>query len=359
MDPVDPVWLARQLIDIDSTTGREGEVAAWLAAYLRGRGYSVLEQPLDPVRGNPLDSARGTPLEGAGRHRRTNVIAAVGEPAIVFSTHFDCVPPFFPSRTDGGRLYGRGACDAKGILAVQVAAAERLRAAGETGVGLVFVAGEERGSDGAKAANRIASRSRHLVNGEPTENRLGAATRGVYRVRLVAAGRAAHSGYPSLGESAIEKLVDALVSLRAAPLPEDEALGRTHYTVGLIEGGVAPNVVPPHAAAEILFRSVGSHDALRDVVTAAVGDRVRVEEVLEVPAVRLQTVEGFETAVFAFTTDIPFLPSWGAPLLLGPGTIHVAHTDQEHVEIAELERGVDLYVQLAEILLAQSPHWPR
>ncbi|MFP5379530.1 MAG: M20/M25/M40 family metallo-hydrolase [Vicinamibacteria bacterium] len=200
---------------------------------------------------------------------RANVIAAVGEPAIAFSTHFDCVPPFFPSRVEGGRLYGRGACDAKGILAVQVAAAERLRAEGETRVGLVFVAGEERGSDGAIAANRIASRSRFLVNGEPTENRLGAATRGVYRVRLVATGRAAHSGYPELGESAIEALLDALAALKAAPLPEDPVLGRTHYTIGLIQGGVAPNVVPASASAEILFRSVGDHATLRDVVSRA------------------------------------------------------------------------------------------
>lgn len=332
MDPVDPVWLARQLIDIDSTTGREGEVARWLAQYLRGRGYSVLEQPLE-------GGVDGTP--------RTNVIAAAGEPAITFSTHFDCVPPFFPSRIEGSRLHGRGACDAKGILAVQVAAAEQLRGAGETRVGLVFVAGEERGSDGAKAANRMASRSQYLVNGEPTSNRLGAATRGVYRVRLVARGRAAHSGYPELGESAIEKLLDALAVLRQAPLPDDDVLGRTHYTIGMIEGGVAPNVVPPHASAEILFRSVGPHEVLRDAVAAAVGAAVTVEEVLEVPAVRLETVEGFETAVFAYTTDIPFLTAWGRPLLLGPGTIHVAHTDDEHVEIAELHQGVDLYVRLA------------
>lgn len=331
MDPVDPVALARALIDIDSTTGKEGEVATWLASFLRERGYAVLEQPL---------------TDG-----RANVIAAVGEPAIAFSTHFDCVPPFFPSRVEGGRLYGRGACDAKGILAVQVAAAERLRAEGETRVGLVFVAGEERGSDGAIAANRIASRSRFLVNGEPTENRLGAATRGVYRVRLVATGRAAHSGYPELGESAIEALLDALAALKAAPLPEDPVLGRTHYTIGLIQGGVAPNVVPANASAEILFRSVGDHAALRDVVSRAVAGRVAVEEVLEVPPVRLRTVEGFETAVFAYTTDIPFLPAWGEPLLLGPGSIHVAHTDQEHVEIADLARGVDLYVSLARQLL--------
>jgi acetylornithine deacetylase len=331
VDPVDPVRLARQLIDIDSTTGREREVAAWLAQFLRGRGYSVLEQPLS---------------EG-----RINVIAAAGEPAVTFSTHVDCVPPFFPSRVEGGRLCGRGACDAKGILAAQVAAADRLRAAGEARVGLVFVAGEERGSDGAMAANRIASKSHYLINGEPTGNRLGAATRGVYRIRLAARGRAAHSGYPELGESAIDKLLDALSALRAAPLPEDEVLGRTHYTVGLIQGGVAPNVIPAEASAQVMFRTVGPHDTLREIVRAAADGRVTIEELADVPAVRLHTVDGFDTAVFAYTTDIPFLSNWGTPLLLGPGTIHVAHTDDEHVEIAEIERGVELYVELARKLL--------
>jgi acetylornithine deacetylase len=333
VDPVDPVTLARQLIDIDSTTGREGEVAGVLAGYLRRRGYSVLEQPLDAD--------------------RCNVIAAVGDPQVVFSTHFDCVPPFFPSRLDGDVLSGRGACDAKGILAVQVAAAERLRSAGESRIGLLFVAGEERGSDGAMAANRIASPAKFLVNGEPTDNRLGSATRGVYRVRLAATGRAAHSGYPELGESAIEKLVDVLLTLRTTSWPSDDVLGVTHYTVGLVRGGVAPNVVPPSAEAEIVFRSVSDHAALRRALASAVEDRVRIDEVLEVPPVRLRTMAGFDAAAFSYTTDIPFLDKWGTPLLLGPGSIRVAHTDNEHVSIVELRRGIDLYVELARQLLAE------
>ena len=331
MDPVDPVSLARRLIDIDSTTGREGEVAAVLAAYLRQRGYSVLEQPL--------------------KDERSNVIAAVGEPRVVLSTHFDCVPPFFPSRIDGDRLYGRGACDAKGILAAQVAAAERLRATGETRVGLVLVAGEERGSDGAVAANQIASQSKYLINGEPTDNRLGAATRGVFRVRLKAMGRAAHTGYPELGESAIEKLLDVLVAMRTATWPGDDLLGTTHYTVGLLSGGVAPNVIPPHAEAEVFFRTVGSHDEVRRILRHVIAERVEIEEVVEVPPVRLQTLPGFNTGVFAYTTDIPLLGQWGTPLLLGPGSIHVAHTDQEHVSITELREAVDLYEKLARQLL--------
>jgi acetylornithine deacetylase len=339
VDPVDPVALTRQLVDIDSTTGREGEVAARLAAYLRDRAYSVLEQPID----------RDAPT------RRVNVIAAAGEPFVVFSTHFDCVPPFFPSRLEGDLLYGRGACDAKGILAAQIAAAERLRAEGETRIGLVFVAGEERGSDGAAAANRIASRSRFLVNGEPTDNRLGIATRGVYRVRLRTHGRAAHSGYPELGESAIEKLVDVLQALRSAAWPGDDLLGTTHYSVGLINGGVAPNVVPPAAEAEIIFRTVSDHAPVKRALAEAVGDRADIEEVLEVPPAHCHVEEGFDRAVFSYTTDIPLLSSWGTPLLLGPGSIHVAHTDREHIAIPELTRGVDLYVALARRLLAAAP----
>ena len=208
MDPIAALRFARELIDIDSTTGREGEVAAVLAAYLRERGYSVLEQPL-----------------GDGR---ANVVAAAGEPQLVFSTHVDCVPPFFPSRLDGDLLYGRGACDAKGILAAQVAAAERLRAAGSVRVGLLFVAGEERGSDGAAAANELPNASRFLINGEPTDNRLAIATRGVLRVRLHATGRAAHSSTPERGISAIDRLLDALIHLRSLELPHDDLLGTTH-----------------------------------------------------------------------------------------------------------------------------------
>ena len=340
MDPVDVVALARELIDIDSTTGREGEVASRLAGLLRERGYSVLEQPV-------------------GAAGRFNVIAAVGEPQVVFSTHFDCVPPFIPSRLEGDTLYGRGACDAKGILAAQLAAAERLRAEGDTRLGLVFVAGEERGSDGAMAANTIASPSRFLINGEPTDNRLGVATRGVYRVRLRTHGRAAHSGYPELGESAIEKLVDVLLSLRAAAWPADALLGTTHYSVGLVKGGVAPNVVPPEAEAEIIFRTVGDHDSVRRALAGVVQGRADIEEVLEVPPARCHVEEGFDRAVFSYTTDIPFLTSWGTPLLLGPGSIHVAHTDREQIAIPELLRGVDLYVTLARRLLENAENTGR
>jgi acetylornithine deacetylase len=329
---VDPVSLARRLIDIDSTTGREGGVATVLSGVLRQLGYEVTEQPVSDGRFN-VYARLDTP------------------PAVVFSTHVDCVPPFFASREERGLLFGRGACDAKGILAAQVASAERLRAAGETRIALLFVAGEERGSDGARVANEHAPDGvRFLINGEPTDNRLGAATRGILRVRLHADGRAAHSSFPELGESAIDKLLDALMVLRGVGLPDDPLLGRTHYTVGLIEGGVAPNVVSPHASAELVFRTVASGTAVRDAIHV-VESLVRIEHVLDVPAVRMHTVPGFETAVFPYTTDVPLLTRWGTPLLVGPGSIHVAHTDEEHLAVDELMAAIHLYESLVRQLI--------
>jgi acetylornithine deacetylase len=271
-------------------------------------------------------------------------------PDVVFSTHFDCVPPFFSSRIEGDRIVGRGACDAKGILAAQVTAVDRLARAGESRVGLLFVVGEERGSDGAKTANPLANGTRFLINGEPTESRVARATRGALRLRLRAAGRAAHSSFPELGESAIDKLLDALMVIRGLQLPDDPLLGRTHYTVGLIDGGVAPNVVSPHASAELSFRTVGSGQPIRDALRVVEG-LVNVEPILEVPAMRLHTLDGFETAVFPYTTDVPMLTGWGTPLLVGPGSIHVAHTDEEHIAVDELNSAVDLYESLITQLL--------
>ena len=331
MDSVELVGLARSLVDIDSTSGYEHDASTWLAAWLRPRGYEVVEQPV--------------------ADNRFNVIATLDPPEVVFSTHIDCVPPFFPSREEDGLLYGRGACDAKGILAAQLAALERLRAEGERRVGVLVVVGEEHGSQGARAANARTPGSRYLINGEPTDNRLGAATRGVYRVRLTATGRAAHSSHPELGESAIEKLLDALVTLRGLALPQDDCLGTTYYTVGFMSGGVAPNVVPANAEAEVNFRTVGVADDVRDAL-GPLRAAVKLEDVVEVPPVVLTTVPGFDTEVFPFTTDIPFLSAWGKPLLFGPGSVLVAHSDKEHVRIAELHAAVDHYVTLAKRLLA-------
>ena len=330
---VDLVGLARALVDIDSTTGREAEAGVWLARYLREMGFAVTEQRVDDA--------------------RFNILASSGAPTVVLTTHFDCVPPFFPSRLDGDRLFGRGACDAKGILAAQVAAADLLRRDGETRVGLLFVVGEERGSDGARAANLEPPGSRFFVDGEPTESRLGRATRGVLRVRLRATGRAAHSSFPELGESAIDKLIDALVELRSIELPADPILGRTHYTVGLIAGGVAPNVVSPHADAEVMFRTVNDAADLR-LAIAPLERRVAIEHIFAVPPVDLATAPGFETAVFPYTTDIPFLSRWGQPLLFGPGSIHVAHTADEFIDLAELRAAVGSYVAIARHLLTRA-----
>ena len=326
MDSLETLAFARSLIDIDSTTGREAEAGQWLAARLAALGYNVLEQKI----------ARGC----------ANVLATIDDPVVVFSTHFDCVPPFFPSRVENGRLIGRGACDAKGILAAQVAAAERLRASGERRVGLLFVVGEERGSDGAVAANTLPNHCRFLINGEPTDSRLATATRGNLRVRLEARGRAAHSCAPEQGESAIDKLVDALVELRALPLPVDPDLGSTFYSIGLIEGGVAPNVIPAHASAEVMFRTIGSADDILTVL-GALKPRVQISEVLRVRPIRMHTVPGFETHVFPFTTDVPLLDCWGTPLLFGPGSILVAHTDGEFVTLDELHGAVDGFERLA------------
>jgi acetylornithine deacetylase len=335
VDPVGSlglVGLTRRLVDIDSTTGQEGACGRVLADYLRGRGFAVTEQPVDAT--------------------RFNVLATLDAPRVTLSTHFDCVPPFFPSRLEGTRLYGRGSCDAKGILASQVEAVEQLRAGGVRDVGMLFVVGEERGSDGAEVANTQAPEtSRFLINGEPTDNRLGIATRGVYRVRLHAHGRAAHSSYPELGESATEKLIDALVRLRTLPWPTDPDMGTTHYNIGLLSGGVAPNVTPPHAVAEVLFRTVAATQAVREVLSA-LAPAVTIEEVLESEPVRMHTVPGFATAAFPYMTDIALLPRWGKPLLYGPGSILVAHTDDEYIEVAHLERAAADYVGLARTLRA-------
>lgn len=332
---IDLVSFTRTLVDIDSTTGREGAAAAYLSRYLSEQGFTVVEQRVDDT--------------------RFNVLAfAAPDPAVVFSTHFDCVPPFFPSRVENGRIYGRGSCDAKGILAAQVAAADVLRAAGETRVGMLFVVGEERGSEGARRANidPAARACRFLINGEPTDRRQGLATRGLFRVVLRATGKAAHSSFPELGDSAIDKLIDVLIELRRTEFPSEPLLGRTHYTVGLISGGVAPNVVPPAAQAELTFRTVSEAATIVDILRRF-EPRVSLEPIFEVPPVSMATVDGFDAAVFPYTTDIPFLDAWGQPMLFGPGSIHVAHTSDEYLDIEEQQAAVADYVTLARDLLTR------
>lgn len=325
--------LTRRLIDIESITGNESAVGEFIAEHLQQLGCEVEKMPVE-------------------RHR-FNVWAAPPRhpsPALVFSTHIDTVPPFLPSREDESNIYGRGACDAKGILAAQVFAAKQLRDA-NVPCGLLFVVGEERDSTGATVANQHARGSRFLINGEPTENRLAIASKGALRVEITAEGKMAHSAYPELGESAIIKLLDALQSLREMTLPSNTDVGPSTLNIGIIEGGRATNVIPDHAKAQLLYRLVAPSQELRDQIVVAVGERARVDFVLDIPYTKFRTVPGFETMTAAFTTDIPKLSNWGEPFLLGPGSIHVAHTDREFVPKDELNRAIDLYVQLARKLL--------
>jgi acetylornithine deacetylase/succinyl-diaminopimelate desuccinylase-like protein len=330
---MDVVAFTRQLVDIESITGNEGPVGEFLHRELCRLGYQ----------------ANKMPVEGA----RCNVFATSPEqprPAVVFSTHLDTVPPFIASSEDGTRVYGRGACDAKGIIAAQVAAAERLRNDGIY-VGLLFLVGEERDSLGAKVANQQSPGCRFLINGEPTENRIAVASKGSLRVTVTAHGRMAHSAYPELGESAIDKLIEALSRLRSMRLPTEEGIGPCTLNIGMIEGGRAPNVIPDRAHAQLLYRLVGPAHQLRREIEQAVGGLAEVEFTLEIPFVRLRTLDGLPIMVAAFTTDIPALSNWGEPLLVGPGSIHVAHTEGEYVEKKQLSDAVDLYCSVARQLV--------
>jgi acetylornithine deacetylase len=341
---IDPIQLTRQLVDIESTTYNEGLAGAFLHEYLTAQRYTVERMPVvQPDRSN-------TP--GAGGGERFNVYAALPgiTPDVVLSTHMDTVPPFFGSSEDDEFLYGRGSCDAKGILAAQIAAADRLREAGVK-VGLLFLVGEERDSAGAAEANLHPKGSKFLINGEPTDNRLALASKGALRVELRARGRMAHSAYPELGESAIDKLISALHDIMALPLPVEPEIGPSTLNIGLIEGGRAPNVVADKAEAHILIRLVGPSDEIKRSILAAVGNRVDVDFSLELPFVRMRKVGNLPTMVAKFTTDVPSLTAWGEPFLLGPGSIHVAHTPHEKIAKKELLEAVDLYVELATSLV--------
>ena len=324
--------MTRQLVDIESISGNEGAAGAALYDELYRLGYTVHKIPV--------------------AHGRFNVQATLEEkpPQIVFSTHIDTVPPFIPSSEDSENIYGRGACDAKGIVAAQIAACERLRKNGAA-IGMLFLVGEERDSLGAKVANQSPLGSRFLVNGEPTENKIAVASKGALRVEITAHGRMAHSAYPELGESAIEKLLDALERLRRMKLPENPEVGPTTMNIGIIEGGCAPNVIPDYAKAQLLYRLVGSSAVLHQEITQQIHGLAEAEIVLEIPFCKLRTVPGLETMVASFTTDIPALSKWGEPVLLGPGSIHVAHTDREYISKKQLHEAVDLYCDVARKLL--------
>jgi acetylornithine deacetylase len=330
---MDVVALTRQLVDIESITGNEAPVAEFLHGELSRLGYRADKMAVEGSRYNIFATS---PQEA--------------RPAVVFSTHMDTVPPFIPSSEDAQRVYGRGSCDAKGIIAAQIAAAERLRQEGVY-VGLLFVVAEEKESSGAKAANQQSPGCRFLVNGEPTENRIAVASKGTLRIDVTAHGRMAHSAYPELGESAIDKLLEALRRLRAMKLPVAEGIGPSTLNIGMIEGGRAPNVIPDYARAQLLYRLVvPAHDLLREIEQAVSG-LATVESLQETAFMRLRTLEGLPTMTAAFATDIPWLSNWGEPLLIGPGSIHVAHTDGEYIEKQQLSDAVELYSSIAKRLL--------
>ena len=323
--------LTRALIDIPSVTPEEEQVGQYLYDYL-SRLCSTYNGVVETAEVEP---------------KRRNVFAFFGTPAITLSTHMDTVPPYLPSRVDDEFIWGRGACDTKGIIASMLVAAERLLEKGVRDFGLLFVVGEERNSAGAQYAAQHPRGSKYIINGEPTENKLALGSKGALRYELVARGRMAHSAYPELGDSAITKLLDALEAVRNVELPVDDILGPSTLNIGTIHGGRAPNVIPDEARAEIFIRLVGDSAGTRQALAEAVGDKVDMNFVLEIPAVRLTPVDGLPTTVVAFTTDIPaFLGAWGQPLLLGPGTIHVAHTLEERVPKQQLLEAVEIYQKM-------------
>ena len=324
--------LTKHLINLESVTGHERDVGLFVRDILEKNGFEVADQTVDET--------------------RFNLFATHGKPKVVLSTHLDTVPPFFPASETEEFIFGRGACDTKGIIAAMIFAARELKTAGLTDIGLLFVTGEENGSDGARLADKLApSEVKYLINGEPTENKLALGSKGALRLEIKTSGKRAHSAYPHIGESAIEKLLDVLNDARAVALPEHPILGRTTCNIGLISGGIAANVIPDAASTELMFRTVTETGGVRDLIEKAVNGRGTVRTVFECEPLLLESISGFETEVMAFTTDIPLLGNWGKPFLLGPGSILDAHTENEKISKQQLTEAVDLYVALTKRLL--------
>jgi acetylornithine deacetylase len=328
--------LTRALVDVESITDNEEQIGHVLFAHLselasRFSGRAEL-MPVEP--------------------RRNNVLAYWGEPTVTLSTHMDTVPPFFASREDDQHIWGRGACDTKGIIAAMIFAVRELLEAGQRNIALLFVVDEERNSAGAKAAAKHSRGSKFIINGEPTENKLALGSKGALRLEVIASGRMAHSAYPELGESAIEKLLDALQEIRRLRLPVDDILGPSTLNIGTIAGGRARNIIPDHAQAEVFIRLVDDGDSTRALIRQAGGDRAEVREVGATAAVHLGSLPGFETTIVSFTTDIPgFGGSWGKPYLIGPGSIHVAHTAEERIPKAQILEAIQIYKRMVKQLL--------
>ena len=322
--------LAKALVELESVTGHEKSCCDFLSDYLRNHGFQVELQPV---------------TEG-----RANVFVRLGRPDVVLSTHMDTVPPFIPAGEDDEFVYGRGSCDAKGILASQVIAALELKASGLGNFGLLYLVGEETLSDGARRANVSPVGSKFIINGEPTENKLAVGTKGILRIDIETSGKAAHSAYPEMGESAILKLLDILQDVRQVPLAEDPVMGHATVNIGVIAGGAAVNVIPDSASAQVLFRTVSPSSELREKVDAVLKGRCQYEFIRDTKPIRTEYFDGFETEVVSYSTDLPSLTRWGRPLLLGPGSIRVAHTDHERVLKSDLMQAVELYTRLVKEL---------
>jgi acetylornithine deacetylase len=329
----DVVSLAAELLAIPSLSGDEKAVVDFVSKWLVTRGWNVTVQEVSKGRGNVWASKSGG--------------------GVAFSTHLDTVPPHIPPRLSKDKLYGRGACDAKGIAAAMMVAAERLVQSGENRVDLLLVVGEEQGSDGARAANNLSPKSRFLVNGEPTESKLASGAKGSLRATIRTRGREAHSAYAHLGESAIEPLLRLLPTVHDLPLPSDPVLGQTTVNIGTIRGGTGANIVPSHAESEMMIRLVGDVKPMKKMIQDwAKKGKAEVEFGSNIPAQKFHIVDGFEVAPVAYTSDIPLLSRWGTPLLFGPGSIHVAHTPDEYIDINELRAAVDSYERIARQLLS-------
>jgi acetylornithine deacetylase len=327
----DVVALCAELLSIRSPTGGEGKIVEFVSRRLVSRGWNVTVQEVTPGRGN--------------------VWASRGGGGVTLSTHLDTVPPYVPPKLDGDRLFGRGACDAKGIAASMLAAADRLAESGEDRVDLLFVVGEEKGSDGARAANHLPATSRFLVNGEPTESRLASGAKGSLRVTIRTRGKEAHSAYPHLGRSAIEPMLELLPTIRSLALPKDPVLGDTTVNIGTIRGGTEANIIPGDCEAELMFRLVGDVAPVKALIEQWAADRAEVDYGSYIPAQHFHVVDGFDVAPVAYTSDIPLLGRWGTPLLYGPGSIHVAHTPNEYIDVRELRESVNTYERLVRSLL--------
>lgn len=328
---VDVVALAAELMAIESPTAGEAKVVDYVSRWLVARGWNVTVQEVTPGRGNVWASRAGG--------------------GVTLSTHLDTVPPYVAPRLEHDRLLGRGACDAKGIAAAMLAAGDALAQAGEDRVDLLFVVGEEKGSDGARAANRLPATSRFLVNGEPTESKLAVGCKGSLRVHLRTRGREAHSAYPHLGQSAIEPMLELLPTLKALDWPVDERLGATTVNIGTIRGGTEANIIPGACEVELMFRLVGPVEVVKARLEQWVAGRAEVTYGSHIPAQFFHTIGGFDTSPVAYTSDIPLLDRWGTPLLFGPGSIHVAHTPDEYIDVAELRAAVEHYQRLVRALL--------